>query len=166
MAMDSELTEAFNAQITLEYASAYQYLALGAWLESASLPGMASWMRIQAEEEWGHGMRFYQFVIDRDEVVRLGAIDQPDADFASVVEVFERALESERRVSRQINDLYALAMDKRDFASVPILDWFVNEQVEEEATVTQIIDDVRRAGTEGHAILMLDRELGERTAGD
>ncbi len=164
--MKPELTAAFNEQITREFSAAYQYLAMAAWLEANSYPGMAAWMRLQSQEEWDHAMRFYQFVLDRDEVVELGAIPAPDAEFGSPLEVFRRSLASEQAVTASINDLYALATEQRDFASLPLLDWFVNEQVEEEATVSQIIDDIQRAGAEGHALLMLDRELGARAPGE
>ncbi len=162
MALPPQLTEAFNRQITLEFSSAYQYLATAAWLESESLPGMAHWMRLQSDEEWAHGLRFYQFVLDRDASVHLGPIDAPTAVFDNVYAAFEAALASEQAVTASINELYALATEMKDFASLPLLDWFVNEQVEEEATVTQIIDDLERAGSNGHTLLMLDRELGDR----
>ncbi len=162
MAMPPKLAETFNGQITLEFSSAYQYLATAAWLESESLPGMAQWMRIQSQEEWDHGMRFYQFVLDRDRAVKLGEIPTPQHIFDSPYAAFEAALASEQAVTASINELYALATELRDYASLPLLDWFVNEQVEEEATVTQIIDDLERAGSTGHTLLMLDRELGAR----
>ncbi len=163
MALDPELLDALNTQTTLEMSSAYQYLALAGWLDEASFPGMAHWMRLQSEEEQVHAMRFFEYILAREATVRLGTIAAPDADFSSPLDVFERALAGEQAVTAAINDLYALATDKRDYASYPLLDWFVNEQVEEEATVIQIIDDLRRAGDEGHALLMIDRELGART---
>jgi ferritin len=162
ISMDPKLEAAYNAQITMEYASAYAYLGMGAWLEAEGLPGMAHWMRLQSDEETEHALKFYQFVLDRGGRVELGSIDAPSSEFARPLDVFRRSLEQERAVTASINDLYALAIDARDFASVPLLDWFVNEQVEEEATVQQIIDDLERAGDAGHTILMLDRELGSR----
>ena len=159
MALDPELLDALNAQTTLEMASAYQYLALADNGTRILLEEI-----LQSEEEQGHAMRFFDYILAREATVRLGAIPAPEADFSSPLEAFERALAGERTVTAAINDLYALATDKRDYASYPLLDWFVNEQVEEEATVTQIIDDLRRAGNEGHALLMLDRELGARSS--
>ena len=163
--MKPELTAAFNDQITREFSSSYQYLAMAAWLEAHSYPGMAHWMRLQSEEEWAHGTRFYQFVLDRNQAVELGPIPAPDVAFDSPLAVFRRSLAAEQGVTAAINDLYALATELRDYASLPLLDWFVNEQVEEEATVSQVIDDLERAGGEGHALLMLDRELGARVGG-
>jgi ferritin len=110
-------------------------------------------------------MKFYQFVLDRNEEIELGPIAAPEADFDSPLAVFRRSLVAENGVTEAINNLYALATELRDYASLPLLDWFVNEQVEEESTVSQVIDDLERAGREGHALLMLDRELGARVAG-
>ena len=165
MALTTELIAAFNAQVTLELESAHQYLALSAWLEGEGLPGMAHWMRMQASEENEHAMKFFEFLIDRNASVKLGPVPEPKSDFDSVVDVFQASLAAEQRVTAAINDIYTVATDARDFASYPLLDWFVNEQVEEEAAVQQIIDDLERTDGSGHALLMLDRELGTRTAG-
>jgi ferritin len=164
--MDPKLEAAYNAQITMEYGSAYAYLAMGAWLEAEGLPGMAQWMRLQSEEETEHALRFYQFVLDRGGRVELGSIEAPAAQFDGPLDVFRRSLRQEQAVTASINDLYSLAVEAQDFASIPLLDWFVNEQVEEEATVQQIIDDLERAGDAGHTLLMLDRELGARQSED
>ncbi len=166
MSWNDDLEKAFNDQITAEFSSSHEYLALAAWLEEHGLPGMAHWMREQAEEERVHAMKLYQFVLDRDGTVALGSIAAPDTRFETALEVFERGLGNERAITAQINDLYGLVTDARDFASLPLLDWFVNEQVEEEATMQQIVDDLRLAGGEGHALLMIDRELATRTGGD
>ena len=162
MGMNPKLEAAYNTQITMEYGSAYAYLAMGAWLEAEGLPGMAQWMRLQSEEETEHALRFYQFVLDRGGRVVLGSIEAPTAQFDGPLDVFRRSLRQEQAVTASINNLYALAVEAQDFASIPLLDWFVNEQVEEEATVQQIIDDLERAGDAGHTLLMLDRELGAR----
>jgi ferritin len=123
---------------------------------------MAQWMKMQSGEENEHAMRFYQFLIDRNSRVELGPLPKPQSDFDSVVDVFRAALAAEKTVTAAINTIYATATDARDFASYPLLDWFVNEQVEEEATVQQIIDDLERIEGNGYALLMLDRELGAR----
>lgn len=165
MAMTPELEAAYNAQITMEYGAAYSYLGMGAWFEAEGLPGMAQWMRAQSGEELTHALKFYQFVLDRGGKVELGDIPAPVIDFTTPLDVFRRSLAQEQAVTAAINDIYALALETRDFASNPILDWFVNEQVEEEATVQQIIDDLVRAGDAGHTVLMIDRELGGRVGG-
>lgn len=166
MALTKELEEALNAQVTLELESAHQYLALSAWLEREGLPGMAHWMRMQSGEENEHAMKFFEFLVDRGADVKLGPIPAPKTEFASVTDVFRASLAAEQRVTQAINDIYAIAVDTRDFASYPLLDWFVNEQVEEESTVQQIIDDLERIEGNGHALLMLDREMGARREGD
>lgn len=162
MALNPELEAAFNDQVNLELTSAHQYLALSAWLESEGLPGMAHWMKMQAGEENEHAMKFYQFLLDRNARVVLDSLPKPQSDFDSVSDVFRAALAAEETVTASINGIYSKAVDARDFASYPLLDWFVNEQVEEEATVQQIIDDLKRTEGSGHALLMLDRELGGR----
>ena len=162
MTLTPELEKALNAQITMEYAAAYSYLGIGAWLETQGLPGMATWMRMQSDEETTHGLRLLQFVLDRGGNVELGQIDAPSVTFHTPIDAFRAALAQERDVTASINRLYLLAVESKDFASIPLLDWFVAEQVEEEATVQQIIDDLERGGDTGHTVLMLDRELGQR----
>jgi ferritin len=160
--MTQELAKAFNAQITMEYGAAYAYLGMSAWLEKQGLPGMASWMLAQSDEETTHGLKFLQFILDRGVEVDLGQIDAPSNDFNTPVDVFRASLAQEKEVTASINRMYALAVESKDFASIPLLDWFVAEQVEEEASVQQIIDDLERGGDSGHTVLMLDRELGQR----
>ncbi|MFV2000493.1 MAG: ferritin [Acidimicrobiia bacterium] len=163
MSLNPELEKAFNAQITMEYAAAYSYLGMSAWLDTQSLPGMASWMRLQSDEETTHGLRLLQFVLDRGGNVELGQIDAPSIAFGTPIDVFHASLAQEKDVTASINRLYSLAIESKDFSSIPLLDWFVAEQVEEESTVQQIIDDLERGG-DGQTVLMLDRELGQRGA--
>ena len=165
MALDARLETALNAQVTMEYGAAYSYFGMSAWFEAEGLPGMAQWMRVQAAEELTHAEKFYQFVLDRGGRISLGPIEAPQADFATSIEVFRMSLAQEQAVTASINNLYAMAVELKDFASLPMLDWFVAEQVEEESSVQQIIDDLDRAGDAGHTILMLDRELGARLTG-
>ncbi len=162
MQISDTMTAALNDQITMELQAAHNYLAMGAWLESAGFSGMSAWMQAQSVEETTHAMKFYQFVLDRGGRVKIGALDAPASEFESVANVFETSLAQERDVSAAINRLYALATDERDFAAVPLLDWFVTEQIEEEATVSQILDDLALADGGPQAMLFLDRELGAR----
>jgi ferritin len=162
MSLDSGLETAFNAQITMEYAAAYSYFGMSAWFEAEGLPGMAQWMRAQVAEELTHAEKFYQFVLDRGGRIDLGSIEAPNLTFDSPLDVFRLSLAQEQEVTASINNLYSMAVEAKDFASLPFLDWFVAEQVEEESTVQQIIDDLERAGDAGHTLLMLDRELGAR----
>lgn len=165
MALDERLEAALNAQVTMEYGAAYAYFGMSAWFEAEGLPGMAQWMRAQAAEELTHAEKFYQFILDRGGRIDLGPIEAPQADFDASIDVFRMSLEQEQAVTASINNLYAMAVELKDFASLPLLDWFVAEQVEEESTVGQVIDDLARAGDAGHTILMLDRELGTRLGG-
>lgn len=164
MKMNETMNAAFNDQITLELQAAHNYLAMGAWCESAGLSGMAAWMHAQSAEETTHAMKFYQFVLDRDGKVVLGPLDAPDSEFGDVVTVFESGLAQERGVTASINNLYGMALEEKDFASLPLLDWFVTEQIEEEATFSQILDDLKLAGGGAQSMLFLDRELGARGA--
>lgn len=162
MKMPDELASAVNDQITMEMASSVAYLQMSAHFEAENLTGMASWMRMQAEEEKDHAHRFMDFVLDRGNSVRLGAIEAPESSFESVEHVFKTALEQEQTVTKAIHDIYRLASDKGDLASFPFLQEFIEEQNEEEATVETILERVRLAGGESSAILLLDRELGSR----
>ncbi|MEN8233340.1 MAG: ferritin [Actinomycetota bacterium] len=162
MQINETMNDAFNGQITMELQAAHNYLAMGAWLEAEGLAGMGMWMRAQSAEETEHAMKFYQFVLDRDGKVAIGALEAPQAEFDSVLDVFEAGLAQEKGVSAAINGLYALAMDERDFSSLPLLDWFVEEQIEEEASFSQILDNLNLAGGSSQALLFLDRELGAR----
>jgi len=158
------LQVAMNEQVGNEMYAANQYLAMSAYFEDLSLPGFAQWMRMQAEEEREHAMKFYDFIHDRAGQVRLQGIGQPVVEFASPLDVFQKALEHEQRVSGQINEIYALAVRENDFASQAFLNWFVTEQVEEEKNAHQLIDTLRMVGDRGDALVMLDRELGARRA--
>jgi ferritin len=166
MKMPDDIAAAFNDQITMELGSSIAYLQIAAHFESENLVGMAAWMRRQAEEEKIHAHRFIDFVLDRGNEVKIGAIAAPKSDFATVEAVFAAALEQERSVTEAIHDLYRLATDKGDLASYPILQWFISEQNEEESTVETILERVKLAGEESSAILLLDNELGSRGGGE
>jgi ferritin len=161
--MSAALEDAYNDQITLEFASAYAYLQMAAFFADANLPGFANWMRQQAEEERTHAMKFFDFVLDRGNQVELRAVPAPSADYTSPLSVFEASLSHEQTVTRAIHDLYSQAVEEKDYESLPLLHWFIDEQVEEEATVSELIEQIAMAGDNGAALLLLDRELGART---
>ncbi len=161
--LNKKVEAAMNDQLQNELQSAYVYLGMSAYCESQSLPGMAAWLRQQFDEEQQHAMKFYNFILDRDGQVALKQLDSAPTEYGSPIQVFEAALANERQVTAQINDLYALANKENDFASQALLDWFAAEQVEEEKTVGQIVDDLKRAG-DGNGLFLLDRELGSRGA--
>lgn len=164
MQMSPTLAARFNRQITLELAASIAYLQMAAYMEAQSLTGMASWMRIQSAEEKHHADLFLQFVLDRGNEVAIGDITAPRSNFTTPNEVFESALDQEREVTKAIKELYDAAQAENDVSALPLLQTFLTEQVEEEATVGEIIDRLALAGTDGTAILQIDRELGTRTA--
>lgn len=163
MQMSDKLAKAFAEQVTMEFASSIAYLQMAAWFDLNDLHGMAKWMRIQANEERDHGIKFMDFVLDRGNYLEVGAIEPPAASFDSPASVFGAALEQERSVSKSIRDLYLLATAEEDVESYPLLEWFLTEQVEEEKTVQSILGQLGHAGSDGSALLMLDRELGTRS---
>jgi len=162
MQLSPELTRAYNDQIQLEFESSFAYLQMGADFELRSLPGMATWMRMQSGEEHGHAMKFIQFVLNRGGKLELKTIAAPQATPETVQGAFEAALGHEQRVTKAIHDLYSTALAAQDYSSLPLLQWFVNEQVEEEATVSTILDRLRMVGDDRTGLLFLDRELGQR----
>jgi ferritin len=160
--MSDAVPKAINDQIVHEFQSAHQYLSLAAWFEDQKLPGFAKWMRVQAQEEHGHAMRFFEHLVDRDLRVRLGAIEAPKQDFESPLDAATAVLEQERKVTRLINNLVDLAVEAHDYPAKVLLDWFVNEQVEEEKVADQLVADVKLAGDDPTALLYLDGRLGHR----
>ena len=159
------MQDAFNEQIKNEFLSSYVYLSMAAWFDDRNLPGMAEWMRVQAREEAVHAMKIFDHLLDRNARVKLRAIPQPPVDFASPLEVFEQALKHEMAVTASIHNIYAQAVQEKDFASSVFLDWFVREQVEEEKQGALVVEQLKMVGEDRPGLLMLDRELGQRQAG-
>ena len=155
---------AINDQIKHEFYSSYLYLAMSAYFETLSLPGFASWMRVQSQEEHEHAMKFFDFLNDRGGTVELQALDQPPGEFQSPLDVFEQSLGHERKVTALINKLYELALKENDYATQTLLQWFITEQVEEEKNAGQIVEQLKMTGGEPSALLLLDRELAGRGA--
>lgn len=162
MALSKKMLSGLTDQITMELSASHSYLAMSAWFESQNLPGMATWMKLQSDEERAHALKFFEFVVDRGEDVVLGAIEAPRSDFKSALEVFTQALAQEKDVTVSINALYAVANAEGEYEAIPLVTWFINEQVEEEASIDQVVEDLRRAGDDPQVLLMLDRELGAR----
>jgi ferritin len=160
--MDKSIQDAINKQIGLELYSAYVYLAMSAHFAEHNFDGFASWMRSQAQEEQGHAMRLFDYLLDRGAHVDLGAVKAPPEKFGSPLEIYEEALGHEQEVTRSIHELYALARDKKDFATEIELQWFITEQVEEEATAETAVEQLRLAGDNPSALLMLDHQFGQR----
>lgn len=159
---NKKIEKALNEQINAEFYSSYLYLAMSAHFEAAGLPGCAKWMQAQAQEEWFHGMKFYSFVNGRGGRVELKAIAAPPAKWTSTLAVFEQVLAHEQKVTGLINGLVDLALKEKDHATTIFLQWFVSEQVEEEAGVNAILGKLRLIGKETSGLFALDSELGQR----
>ena len=162
MELGKNLNDAFNDQIREELASAYIYLSMAAYFEDQNLPGFAHWMAVQSQEEVAHAMKFYGHVHERGGRVLLQAIPEPPLEFEGPLDVFQKALEHERHISGCIIDLFKLAQKEGEFASFSLLQWFVDEQVEEEESATEIVEMLKLAGEKGQALIMLDRQLAQR----
>jgi ferritin len=161
--LSEKMQAAMNEQVNAEFYSAYLYLSMSAYFESQNLAGCANWMRAQALEEQTHAMKFFHHIAERGGRVTLKAIAAPPAEWDSPLTVFEHVLGHEQKVTGLINDLVNLALEEKDHASNLFLQWFVNEQVEEEASATDVLEKVRRVHDAPHGLWMLDRELGQRT---
>jgi len=164
MMLNEPMQKAINAQINNELFSMYSYLSMSAFCEHKQFRGCAHWMRMQSTEEHGHAMRLYDFLIARQGRVKLQPIAEPQFDFASLPDVFQKAFEQEQAVTKQINALYEMAFNEKAFAALVELEWFINEQVEEEKTARDIVYKFQLVKDDPAALLDLDRELGARTA--
>lgn len=160
--ISKKMEKAFNDQINAELYSEYLYLAMSAYCETIDLPGFASWMLQQSIEERIHAMRFYNFVFDRDGRVELEAIKKPQVEYKSLLDMFENVLKHEQLVTKLIHELYELAVKENDYAAQVELQWFIAEQVEEEKTAKDIIQQLKWVGDKSTALYMLDQKMGER----
>jgi ferritin len=161
-AMKQKIQDAINDQINAELYSAYLYLSMASYMESINLMGFANWMKIQAQEEVTHAMRFYAYVNDRGGRALMKAIEKPETDWSSPLAAFEQTLEHERHVTDRINKLVDLATSESDHATLNMLQWFVSEQVEEEASADAIIQKLKLVGDSGPGLFMVDQELAAR----
>ena len=158
-----KIQDAFNRQINAEYYSSYLYLSMAAYFESHNLAGMASWMRMQAQEEHTHVMKFFDFILERGGRVLLTAVEGPQTEWRSPLDAFEDTCRHEAKITGMINDLVDLSLSEKDHAANAFLQWFVSEQVEEEASVQQVAEKLKLAGDNPVALFMIDGELGART---
>ena len=157
-----KIEAAFNAQFNAETYSAYLYLSMSAALEGMNLPGFASWMRIQVQEEMTHAMKFYDHIIERGGTVALTAIDGPPTVWTDAKAIVAGTLEHEQKVTGLINDLMDLAIAEKDHAATMFLQWFVTEQVEEEASAMEILGKLEITGNSPGGLYMFDKELAGR----
>lgn len=159
-----KMTDALNLQMNREFFNARLYLSMAAYFESLNMPGAARWMAVQAQEETGHAMRLYNHLRDRGARILLTGLEAPPEKWDSPLAAFEAAYEHECKVSRQFDEHMALAQAEKDHATIIFLQWFVTEQVEEEASVDEIVQRIKMIGDHRGGLFMLDRTLGERKA--
>lgn len=160
--LKERVQNAINDQINAEIYSAYLYLSMQSYFQSISLGGFATWMQSQVQEELMHSMKLYDFVGERGGRVVLDTIEKPESDWKSPLIAFENILKHEQLVSSLINDLLELAILEKDHATQIFLQWFVTEQVEEEATVGEVVDKLKLIDNDSSGLFFLDAELGKR----
>ena len=160
--ISKKLEAAINAQINAEMWSAYLYLSMSAYCQEAGFPGMANWFAVQFKEEQDHAMIFFNYLQSRGGRVLLSSIAEVPTEWASPLAAFEHTLEHEGKVTSLINNLMALAVEEKDFAAQSRLNWFVDEQVEEEENATELIQKLRLIGNNGYGLYQLDQELAAR----
>lgn len=161
--INEKMQKAFNDQINKELYSEYLYLAMQAYFERLNLKGFVNWFTVQVQEEHAHAMGMYNYVHERGGEVELEAIDKPKHDWASPLDCFENVLEHEEFVTSRINALMDVAEEVKDRAALSFLDWYLKEQVEEEANVGGVLATLKLIGDDKKALLMLDKELAART---
>ena len=161
--LNSRLEKEINKQINAELYSAYLYLSMSAYLSSKNLSGFANWMKVQFEEEQFHALKLYQYILERGGKIELEKIDKPKVVWKDIIEVFEESLAHEELVTSLINNLVDIAIEEKDHATLNMLQWFVAEQVEEEASVSDILDQLKLIDGKGSGLFMLDREAKARS---
>jgi ferritin len=158
-----KIEKALNQQLKQELFAFYIYLSMSAHFESMNLNGFANWMRFQAEEEKTHGLKFYDYILQANGKIDLKQIDAPKKSWKSVQEIFEDTYNHEKKVTESIYDIVDLSISERDHATHNFLQWFVSEQVEEEATALKILEKIKLIGDNQGALFIFDREMGSRT---
>lgn len=156
------IQDAINEQINQELYSSYLYMAMAAHFDAENLPGFAHWMKLQADEERSHAMKFYSYIYDRGGKVTFKAISQPPSKYKSPLDIFKQVLEHEQKITKLINKLYELSIKEKDYPTEMMLHWFINEQVEEEKNDNEIINQLEMLGDSSAMLMMIDRRLAER----
>ena len=160
--LSKTIQDAINNQINKELFSSYLYLAMSTYYAESNFSGFASWMKVQSTEEYGHAMKFYGYVIERNGHVELETIEKPHAKFKSPVDVFKQVLEHEQKVTAMINKLYELAIKEKDYPTQIMLEWFITEQLEEEKNAGDILEQLKMVGDSPVSLIMMDRQLAAR----
>lgn len=160
--ISKKIQDAFNEQIQAEMFSSYLYLSMAAYFHSINMDGMAKWMHVQTKEENSHAMKFFEHIVERGGKVELMQIDKPKIEWNSPLEAFSEAYKHEQYITGRINNLVKLAAEESDNAASIFLQWFVNEQVEEEANTSKITEKLKKIGDSVNGLFMLDSQLGKR----
>lgn len=160
--INEKMEKAFNAQINKELYSAYLYLSMSAYMQSIGLPGFANWMRVQSQEETFHAMAMFDYVLERGGNVKLESVDTPPHTWNNVLEVFEETLAHEHYVTSLINGLADVADEVKDRAALAFIQWFITEQVEEEATDSDIVAKLKLINLNGDALFTMDKDMATR----
>lgn len=162
MTLNAKVAKALNDQINSEWNAAYTYMSMSAYFDANDLPGFAQWFRMHANEEMAHANRIYDFVMARDADVTFEGIAKPRNDYKSAVDVLQAALDHERSVSEQIHALFHLAQAENEYSTQSMLNWFLDEQVEEEDLFRTVLRQVKAASGNDWNLMLLDKELGQR----
>lgn len=160
--ISKKVEKELNKQINAEFYSAYLYLSMSAWCQVKNLKGCANWMHVQYQEETAHALKFYDYVIERGGIVSFDVINSPKVSYKNIIDIFAETLKHEQHVTSLINNLMNVAISEKDHAATNFLQWFVNEQVEEEANVSALLEQLKMIEGKGSALLMLDREMQQR----
>lgn len=160
--ISKKMQDAINNQIQAELQSAYLYLAMSAYCDEQNLKGFAHWLQVQYQEETSHAMKLYSHLLERGGSIELKVIDAPGTSFGSTLEVFEKVLAHEKHVTSLINNLYEVALEEKDYPAQIMLHWFIEEQVEEEASASEIVEKLKMVGDKLSSILYLDKAMGKR----
>ena len=163
MKISEKMQNAINSQINAEFWSAYLYLSMSVWFEEQGLKGFSHWMKKQFDEEQQHALKFMHYVHERGGNIALKPIEKVRLEWESPADAFQHTYDHENVVTNLINELYKIAVETKDFASQNMLDWFIKEQVEEEATALEILETLRKLENNAAALIMLDKEMGQRS---
>ena len=161
-----KMAKELNEQMNKEFYSAYLYLSMSAYCSKKDFTGAASWFLLQYQEELQHATRFYNYLIEQDATVSLKTIEKPQKKFGSLLETYQQSLAHEQMMTSTLNELSNKALNDKDHATYNLLQWFINEQVEEESTVSEIISKLKLVKDDGYGLLMVDNELGKRSVAD
>lgn len=161
--LTKRMEDELNGQINAEYWSAYFYLSMSAYLGNEGLSGAASWFRVQYQEEISHALKFFDYIIERGGKVNLKPIPEVQSEWNGIIDIFQETLKHEQKVTSLINSLMDIAIEEKDHAAKSFLQWYVDEQVEEESGVQTILDQLKMVDGKGNGLFMIDKDLGQRT---